>query len=219
MEVKEMKRVFSENLNRYMASRGINQTDLAARLNIPKMTMNNWVNGNTYPRPDKLQMLADFFGVRKSDLTDKKQENVVKESSTNYNYIPTEISAGLPDHVEAITDTEQIKIPDSLMGRWAGNKDIFITRINGDSMNRVMPDGSLIAVKPFESLKQLKNGDIVVFSYDHEYSVKRFYQYDDMIVFRPDTDDIRFSELRLPKNDIENLQIHGKVVLYIVELD
>lgn len=217
MEAKEMKRVFSENLNRYMDSRGINQTDLAARLNIPKMTMNNWVNGNTYPRPDKLQMLADFFGVRKSDLTDKKQGNVVKESSASYNYIPAEISAGLPDHVEAITDTEQIKIPDSLMGKWAGDNSIYITTVNGESMNRIIPHNSLIAVRPVP-LEQLKNNDIVVYAKDNEYAVKRIIIDNDRLIFKPESHDQTFTDDVVYLDDDVNVKIKGKVVLYIVEI-
>lgn len=167
--------------------------------------------------------------IEQLEKMSKEEVNIIGEdlgayetkgmSTCEYNYFPTAISAGLPLNVDGIIESETISIPDAVMGKYAGNKNIFITRINGDSMNRVMPDRSLIAVKPVESIRQLKDGDIVVFSHDHEYSVKRFHHYDDMVVFRPDSDDIRFSELRLPKNDIDNLQIHGKVVLYIVELD
>lgn len=148
----------------------------------------------------------------------KSQEDI---STTGfYNYYDVSVSAGVPIVAEAVAEYEvkKIEIPHSVMGKWAGNTDIFIMRINGESMNRTMPHGSLIAVKPIE-LHKLKDGDIVVFSDNHEYSVKRFYQYDDMIVFRPDSDDVRFAETRISKKEADGLQIHGKVVLYIVELD
>ncbi|MCC9082569.1 S24 family peptidase [Enterococcus faecium] len=58
------------------------------------------------------------------------------------------------------------------MGKYAGYQDVFFTKINGDSMNNVIPDGSLIAVKKIESCDELKDGDIVVFSNDNEFSVK-----------------------------------------------
>lgn len=146
----------------------------------------------------------------------KEDLNAVSE----YTYIPTSISAGTPLVTEAITeqDVEKITIPDSFMGKWAGNKDIFIMRVNGDSMNKVFPHNSLIAVKEVE-LSQLKNGDIVVYSNNHDYAVKRFYRYDDELIFRPDSTDLRFSETRIKIDEAENIRIHGKVVLYIVELD
>src|SRR5699024_3741694 len=60
----------------------------------------------------------------------------------------------------------------STMGKWAGSKGIMVLNVNGDSMDKIIPDGSLIAVKPV-GLTELKNGDIVVFSNGYEYSVKR----------------------------------------------
>ncbi|MDI5788751.1 S24 family peptidase [Bacillus licheniformis] len=46
-------------------------------------------------------------------------------------------------------------------------------RINGDSMNRIMPHDSLIAVRPVP-LSNLRDGDIVVYSDGGDYAVKRF---------------------------------------------
>lgn len=58
-------------------------------------------------------------------------------------------------------DLETIRIPDSLMGKWAGREDIFMTRVNGDSMNKVIPHSSLIAVKEV-TLEELYDNDMVV---------------------------------------------------------
>src|SRR5699024_9357638 len=75
-------------------------------------------------------------------------------------------------------------MPDELMGKYAGHKDIIISKINGDSMDKLMNDGSFIAIKPVDSAESLNNGDIVVFSHNHEYSVKYFYKHDDMLIFK-----------------------------------
>src|SRR5690625_1103788 len=105
------------------------------------------------------------------------------------------------------------------MGKWAGHNDIYITRVNGESMNKVIPHNSLIAVRPVSS-ETLKNGDIVVYKYDSEYAVKRFYKQDNKVIFRPDSNDMSFTDLviDLDRNDLD-IKIKGKVVLYIVELD
>lgn len=214
------RQILSKNLKRLIKSKGIDQKQLAEHLGISEMAVSNWVQGNKYPRISNIQKMADYFGVKKSDLIEDK-ENVKAITSTKYNYFPTPISAGLPIEVDGITENEveQISIPDVIMGKWAGHKDIFVTRINGDSMNRVMGDGSLIAVKPVE-LSQLKNGDIVVYCYDGEYAVKRFYKQDNKIIFRPDSSDLSFTDLVINVNDNElDLKIKGKVVLYIVELN
>lgn len=147
---------------------------------------------------------------------EKKEE--IKKCS-NYPYFPVTISAGLPNNVDPVIkdDVETISIPDEVMGKWANDKDIFIIKVNGESMNNIIPHGSLIAVKPVE-LQNLKNGDIVVYSDGNDYAVKRYYRDDVRIIFRPDSKDPSFYDYITDISN-ENLIIHGKVVLYIVELD
>lgn len=212
------KKVVANNLQKLLDGKGITQTQMANRLGYPEMTVSNWIKAKTYPRVDRVQEMADYFGVRRSDITDEKIDLIKTISLSEYTYIPTAISAGLPINVEGITEYEKISLPDSVMGKWAGSQDVYILKINGDSMNNIMPDNSLIAVKPI-TMDGLKNGDIVLFSTNHEYSVKRFYKFDDVVVFRPDSDNLEFYETRININEIDNLEIHGKVVLYIVELD
>src|SRR5690625_3241877 len=62
--------------------------------------------------------------------------------ASSYPYYPISVAAGLPENVNSVTndDVEQIEIPDSIMGKWAGNKDIYIMRTNGESMNKVIPN-------------------------------------------------------------------------------
>jgi len=217
---KTVKEIFARNLNYYIESRGTTQTELCNKLDIPKMTMSNWVKANTYPRPDKVQLLADHFGIKRSDLTEEKgEENIIRLSSANYNYFPVSISAGTPFNVGA-TNAEQITIPDAIMGKWAGQSDINVMKIDGQSMNKVIPDQSLIAVKTTD-LTNLKDNDIVVFSDDNDYSVKRFYndKENKRFVFSPESTDRRFIDYTIQYDQANNLKIHGKVVVYIVELD
>ena len=36
-------------------------------------TFCDWVNGNKYPRIEKIEMLARYFGIQKSDLIESRQ--------------------------------------------------------------------------------------------------------------------------------------------------
>lgn len=144
-----------------------------------------------------------------------------KQIESDYVYIPTSVSAGMAITAEPVQsyNVEKITIPDALMGKWAGSKKVRIMHVNGESMNRTIPHGSLIAVKEIE-LHELRNGDIVVYSNDHnEFAVKRFYRSDNTLIFRPDSVDPRFTDHIYNLGNTRNLKIHGKVVLYIVELD
>lgn len=167
---------------------------------------------------DIIAKLAEILSVDPAFLMgwSNVKENLNLESK--YNYYPEPISAGIPLDMEAVINVNQISLPDFVMDEWAGDSEIFISRVNGESMNNVIPDKSLIAVKPVE-LAELKNNDIVVFSDDNEYSIKRFFhdKTNKRFIFRPDSNDRSFIDYTVPYENSNNLKIHGKVVLYFVK--
>lgn len=191
----------------------ISISELARQVGAAKSSMSRYKNGEREFPVNDIGKYASALNVSPEYLLGLEQ---VHEIRKEYTYLPTTISAGLPLNVEAITEADNISIPDSIMGKWAGGKDIMILNVNGDSMDKIIPDGSLIAVKPIE-LTELKNGDIVVFSNGYEYSVKRYYKHDDKLVFRPESSNLAHYDQTY--NVTDDIMVHGKVVVYIVELD
>src|SRR5699024_6704542 len=191
---------FGERIRAMASAMGRHEQDVAKDLGLTKSQMSHYISGRSKVPSELLQRIVDMYKINPLFLF---RENVplyeVKEKDhlRDYNYLPTAISAGLPIEVDGITEVDQISIPDALMGKYAGQTDIYITRINGESMNKVMQDGSLIAVKPVE-LHELKENDIVVYSHNHDYGVKRFFKNNNEIWFRPHSTDFRF------KDDIYN---------------
>lgn len=68
------KQIISENIQRLMDSRGIDRNKICADLGFKYTTFTDWVKGKTYPRIDKIEMMAQYFGVNKSDLVEKHVE-------------------------------------------------------------------------------------------------------------------------------------------------
>lgn len=66
------KNVFAHNLKKQMELKGVSRKDLSEAFGISYFTVTAWVNGTKYPRMDKVEMLANFFGVLKSDLIENK---------------------------------------------------------------------------------------------------------------------------------------------------
>ena len=199
---------------------GLTAEQLAEKIGKDRATIYRYENNDIGDVPiTVIRQLSEVLRVDPGYLMGWKRTNEDLVSTSKYTYLPTSISAGLPVVAEAVTeyDADKIKIPDSLMGKWAGNNDIFVTKINGDSMNKIIPDQSLIAIKPSE-LHELKSGDIVVYSDNKEYAVKRYYRDDDKIIFRPESNDPSFYDY-ITNVSNDSLVIHGKVVVYIVELD
>ena len=77
----EMKNIFSENLRELLKANHKKQSDIVNDLHIPASTVSDWVTGKKYPRVDKMQALADYFGVKKSDLQEKKEASSKKENA------------------------------------------------------------------------------------------------------------------------------------------
>jgi len=214
--MKDIEKVVAENVNKLLKEKNINKSDLAKIAGVSESTVGKWTLEKATPRMGAIQKISDYFNVPKSYILEEDQVEYI--TSSNYHYFPTAISAGLPINVDGITNdqVEKISLPDSVMGKWAGKQDIFITKINGDSMDKIMPHGSLIAVKPV-TLDELKDGDMVVFSDNYDYSVKCFYQDGDRLIFKPESYNKKHADQIYSVND--NIEIHGKVILYIVERD
>ena len=68
------KAIMAENIQRLMDSRGIDRNKICADLGLKYTTFTDWVKGNTYPRIDKIELLANYFGVPKSELVEKHTE-------------------------------------------------------------------------------------------------------------------------------------------------
>lgn len=68
------KEVFSRNLQMYMERSGKTQKEMAEIIGVTAPTFHEWAKGKKFPRIDKVQKLADYFGILKSDLIEDKKE-------------------------------------------------------------------------------------------------------------------------------------------------
>jgi transcriptional regulator with XRE-family HTH domain len=71
----DYRRVFVKKLRYYMEKNGKNQMDLMRDLGLSSATVSSWCNGKKLPRMGKIQMLADYFGIEKSDLLEEKDDS------------------------------------------------------------------------------------------------------------------------------------------------
>lgn len=69
--MQDNKEIMSKNLKKYMEIKHVNATDVCNALNIKHNTFSDWVNGKNYPRIDKIEMLANYFGISKADLVER----------------------------------------------------------------------------------------------------------------------------------------------------
>ena len=73
MTDEDQKKIFANNLIEYMALNKKQQIDVCRDLNINAPTLNMWCKGKSMPGTSKLRILADYFGIGISDLTEDKK--------------------------------------------------------------------------------------------------------------------------------------------------
>lgn len=67
--------IFAKNLKYYMNYYEKDRNKICDDLKIPYTTFTDWYNGTTYPRIDKIELLANYFNIKKSDLIEDKYKN------------------------------------------------------------------------------------------------------------------------------------------------
>lgn len=73
--------IFTKNLKMYMEQFGKNQKEMAAIVGVSPPTFHNWLKGKKMPRMNNVQKLADYFGVKLSDLIEEKITTTIEKNS------------------------------------------------------------------------------------------------------------------------------------------
>lgn len=66
------KQIMAKNLRKYMERAGKTQREMSEIAGVSTATFSDWINAKKYPRIDKIEILADYFGILKSDLIEEK---------------------------------------------------------------------------------------------------------------------------------------------------
>jgi len=100
------KEILARNLSYYVDRSGKTQKELADLFGASTSAFNDWMNAKKYPRIDKIEIMANYFGILKSDLIeDKTAEH--KEMQKNNDTIASII-------VRLRTDSEFLKLVEAL---------------------------------------------------------------------------------------------------------
>ena len=76
------KETMSFNLKRLLDSKRMNPHQFADTMGFKYTTVMNWIKANSYPRIDKIELMARYFGVDKSDLVEEYNPIKEKQSTT-----------------------------------------------------------------------------------------------------------------------------------------
>lgn len=175
------KEVFAKNLQYYMKLNNKTRNDVCRDLEIPYSTFTDWCNANIYPRIDKIQLLANYFGIQKSDLVENKEKSktdalgnpvvslpLVGTVKAGYNYLAQENWVGTVD------------VETSLVG---DGKDYFALKVKGDSMAPVFIENDIVIIKKQNDCEN--NEFAVVIINGDEGTLKKIKKTDSGIILQP----------------------------------
>lgn len=135
------KEIMAKNIRRLMDEKGVSRRELCNLLGFKYSTVTDWLNAEKYPRIDKIEMMANFFGVNKADLVEPFNEH---PATNSYVHIPVlgAIPAGIPSEaIESVLDYEDIPADMAKHGSFYG----LIAR--GHSMEPTINDGDVVIIR------------------------------------------------------------------------
>lgn len=191
----------------------MSQQEVADLVGVSKSIVSRWENNEVRNMGiDKIRKLCEALSIDPLILINNDIDEIPKTLGfSEYPYIPNPVAAGIPETIDGMTDLPKIPIPDEILGKYSKSKNLIIMKVNGESMNKVIEHGSIIGVLTNVNVYDLKNGDLVVFNHDYEYSLKRFYNLENKIIFKPDSTDMSFTDIIFNYED--EIQIIGKVIM------
>lgn len=69
------KEIMAKNIQYYMDKYGKSRQDMCEALGVKYTTFTDWVKGNSYPRIDKIELMANYFGISKADLVEDHNDH------------------------------------------------------------------------------------------------------------------------------------------------
>lgn len=205
------RQIFSNNLRRLIDVSGKTQKDVADAIGVSQQIMNVWARGKAIPRMGKIQRLADYFGVEKSDLIDEKPEAPSIPDYSNIfplqrKRVPLlgEIACGEP--IFCNEDRE------SYIAAGTDVKADFCLKARGDSMvgARIL-DGDLVFIQRDAPLEA---GQIYAVAIDDEATLKRVYYDEAAQVLQLLSENPRYPPMIYSGEKLDHVHILGRAIAF-----
>lgn len=206
MNGKNTKELFTKNLNRLLSENNKTQLDLAKFLGVSNTTVNNYVKGYNAPRMDKIDKIAQFFNVNRSELINdpvdlskipgiKLVKNLVEVPILGH------IQCGLPVFAE-----------ENYLGYFKLDPDLckadFSLIADGDSMiDANIYEGDIVF---FKKTPDVESGTIAAVLLEDEATLKKVIKTDNAVILQPEND--AYNPIIVHKDDYININILGSMV-------
>lgn len=179
----DQRKILAENLNDLLRIKGKTQADVIRETNLAEATVRSWFNGEKYPRLDKIQVLADYFNVPRSRITEEQTGLMERVSSLVKIPVLGTITCGEPILAEENIEDYREEIADLMP-----TGKVFFLKTKGKSMVPTIPEDSFVLIREQPTVEE---GEIaaVLLNGDTEATLKRVKRQGDTIILVPDNNE------------------------------
>lgn len=205
--------IFINNLKAIMKERKVSRRQLAEGLNIPYTTLTDWCTGRIFPRVEKINLIADYFNIKKSDLIEEITDE--DDDALYDDVVKVDVFSKLfLDSVWCLKN-ESFKIDEELIPpEWIKNHQSYFGLImNDNSMDPEFHKDDCLIIR--ECKKMDKDGFYCVLEKDSDYAkIRKLIHINGGIMVMP----LNISDNIQPKTylkgtlEFESLRIIGIVV-------
>lgn len=196
---------FGQKLRMYRAEKNLQATELANILGVPKQTVSTWEKTISKPYAKRRREIEKILNFEPFYLDDD-----FVELPNNTLQIIGYATAGLLEE-QYQQDLGYVEVPQ----KFANNEKYIAVKVSGDSMNRIFEDETITV---FDRNTQTFQNKIVLAEVNNQTTIKRFYDYGNVIVLKPDSYNPNHQDIIIKKEEIETLKIYGRLVYYCKEV-
>ncbi|AGZ24989.1 XRE family transcriptional regulator [Staphylococcus pasteuri] len=183
------------------------------RNSFTKGKLSNWENNKSEPIAKTVSQLATYFGVSMDYLIGLEDDMFHVDTNVNYYQVPYygNVSAGNFEGIEV--EESNLNVPDiAFKGR--DPKECIGLQVNGDSMNKILSNGSYIIVHDYRinPNHRLNSNDILVLRLGGEYTVKRVRRTETSLHLEPVSYSNEFKTNTFDLNSLDEIEVIGKVI-------
>ena len=200
----------AENIRRYREAAGLDQTQLAKKVDRTNGAISQWESGKATPRMPMVKKLADLFGCTISELMGEESAIVGAPVPAGYRRLPVAVAGHAGEFADEPEPGEFVDVPESVLDAIA-DPDAYIIRVRGNCMSRRFPDQSNAVASP---RCEPKNGDAVVAECNGELIIREYFRGANVLVLSPDSYDEGYEDIVFDDPDCAEVRFQGVIKWY-----
>lgn len=199
-------------------AKGLSQSELGKLVGTTQQQIARYESGENDVKSSVLVKISSALGVTISYLLGMDgDERIARAVRTSSRSVPIVGCVPAGSELEAIEQTDRFHpLPD---GVYDPDADLVWLEVSGNSMNRILLDGTLVLI---DRGAEVRNGDVAaVFVNGDDVTIKRVYMDGESITLHPESYDPEYRDRVIDRSDPDapSVRFFGKAVSYSAPLD